>query len=722
MFSVALLATPALAAQEGQSLADQLPANTLFYFEIPDVSALRDGVETAALGRVWNDDATQAFVGGLVEMGMEQYMQGMGSAQEMGMPTQFMSWDSMKSIEFGIAMQASDTAEAPAMFMGAQIEFADGLAEMAFQLASGAMQAQMEVDIAEGENGATLRASLGPDAPHLTLSQTGNRLQVQMSMNMVMQDSLSSNRIFQRARAKILQPGMACFGYYSPMAALQMQKAYMNFGTAEGEFASMADAITAFTESAMGSAHAMSFGSGWDNGQSIGHSYIDFDGKPAGWAYGATAADRKLLKYIPADSTSFSIAGLASGSNSAEVFAGLDGIIGDPALKENIAVWEQAEPISHSWLAGANRPLLDAAMAGVGTRMFSYSTPTGSRSFLELTDPAAVQAALTPLMKTLAQLLDNVDELPFALRARRESPRNDPSVSVPIYYLRLKAEELPPQFQQVSMFLGTIEPAFAVSPQGWLIMSMSRTEVRGIVRSGLTASEENISANADAAAFLGRVPQEALQLSWSDPRPSVTQTMNLVQTLSGFAAMQMDASQMPVDLTKIPTAASINAHLRPSESYTWMQDGAMMSYSSGSFGFADALGLTGYAMPAAAMAAMYMPRSMDTTALEMQPAPAPHIAESDDPNLNTQIELARLQTGILVYEIIHDQSPASLVVLLEAGPEGEAYIDQPERGIKKDGWGNSFIYRVDGESFILYSTGPDGVDQGGAGDDVSVGG
>lgn len=727
MLLVATLATPALTAQEGERLADHLPANTLFYFEIPEISALRDGLQTAALGRVWQDDATQAFLGSMVAEGMAQFESAREGMQEAGIPM-FMSWDSMKSFEFGVATQATDNPESPAMFVATQINFAEGVAEPAFEMLKGVLQSEMQVDVSEGENGATMRMSLGPDAPMVTITRTGTRIQASMAMNMQVGTSLASNETFRRSRAQILQPGMACFGYYNPKAAIEMQKAYLNFGTAEGEFASMADTVSQFAESAMGNAHAMCFGSGWSNGQSIGRSFIDFNGKPAGWAYGSTAADRDLLDYVPADATSFSVAGLADESSFNEVFAGIDSIIQDPALKENIAVWAQAEPISHSWMVGENRPLLEAAMAGIGSRMFSYSSPAASRSFLELTDPAAVQAALTPAMKTVAQLLDSVDGLPVALRARRESPRSNPSVSVPIYYLRIKTEELPPQFQQVSLFLGGVEPAFAVSPDGWLVMSMSRPQVRGMIRSGLTANDQNIRSNTDVAAFLSRAPMDSRQIAWSDPRPAVAQTMNMVQMLSGFAGSQIDPSQLPVDLTKIPTAASINAHLRPSESYTWMEDGALMSHSSGSLGFADMLALAGYAVPAAGMMWMYMPQAASGPMLEMQAPPPPPEIHGDgsghhhDPMVKTQEDLARLQTGILVYEIIHEKSPASLAVLLEAGPEGEAYLDAPQRGVPTDGWNNMFIYRLEGDSFILYSTGPDGVDQGGKGDDVSVGG
>jgi type II secretion system protein G len=59
----------------------------------------------------------------------------------------------------------------------------------------------------------------------------------------------------------------------------------------------------------------------------------------------------------------------------------------------------------------------------------------------------------------------------------------------------------------------------------------------------------------------------------------------------------------------------------------------------------------------------------------------------------------------------------------------EALTDEHRRGsnllraLPKDSWGKPFVYRVsvesNGESFLLYSVGPNGVDDGGSGDDIS---
>jgi hypothetical protein len=93
----------------------------------------------------------------------------------------------------------------------------------------------------------------------------------------------------------------------------------------------------------------------------------------------------------------------------------------------------------------------------------------------------------------------------------------------------------------------------------------------------------------------------------------------------------------------------------------------------------------------------------------------------EDPILATQYELQRLQTGILLFEMMNDQAlPTNLDQLTGAGPEGQHYLDRPEEGLVSDGWGNVFVFKQSDGTFTLYSVGPDGIDNGGQGDDISL--
>lgn len=717
----------ALPAQQSDRLSDHLPADTLFYFEVPDVAQLRDGLQGAAIGRIWQDEGMQAFLGDAVAMAREQFAAGEASLAEQGMPVEFLSWEAIRSVEFGVSMEAPTTEEAmangPAMHIAMQVRFADGLAETAFELIASAAAPDAADQIVRSETGATLDVPTGPAGPKVTIQREGSRLLMTLvnAPDGLDAGTLGASAAFRNARAKVAGEGMACFGYYNPIAALEMQKGFLEIASSQGEMNSMTDALGAFAESALGNARAVAFASGWKKGDSVTTTYVDFGGQPAGWAYTSAPADRALVGYVPADATSFSIGGMGGSEGFRELLSSADAIMSDPTMKQNVAIWAESEPISHSWLVGENRPLLDAALAGIGDRFLSYSSPlSGSRTLIELDDPAAVQAAATPLVRAIAKAIDGVEEIPVALRAKRESVRAQPGLTVPVYYLRLRTEALPPEAGQVLMFLGQIEPSFAVSPDGWLVASMTRANVRSVVRSGLQPEARSIAENPEAAAFLERVPSNAVQLSWSDPRPGVEQMMTFVNLGIGMAGMNMDPEQLPVDLQKVPTAATINRHLRPSESYTWMDDDGMRSWSRGSFGMADLMAVAGYALPVGAMAALWV-RDMQTMPVpEGAAMPAPFEESSPDPMVRTRQELARVQTGILVYDSYHGGPPPSLESLLTERPDGQHYLDRVELGLRADGWGNPLAYRPTADGYILYSFGPNGLDEGGEGDDLTV--
>ena len=63
------------------------------------------------------------------------------------------------------------------------------------------------------------------------------------------------------------------------------------------------------------------------------------------------------------------------------------------------------------------------------------------------------------------------------------------------------------------------------------------------------------------------------------------------------------------------------------------------------------------------------------------------------------------------------------ITILDAGMAGQngydadGYLDGDT--VPTDAWGRPFVYANEGESFRLYSTGPNGIDEGGAGDDVN---
>ncbi len=720
-------------AQSESSLADLLPEDSLFYFEIHDIPGLRNGLEQGAMGRIFNDAKVQDFIGGMVGMGMQQWDQGLAMAAEQGMPVQFLDWDAYRSMSMGVAINAGETADQPSVFFGFEMNFADGYGAQAVGMLSGMLQAEGAATVTESEGKATILFNTPPEAPHIEMTLVGDQLRLIGNMNAQTGTSLSQSVRFIRGQKEVRTPGMVCSGFYNPQAALEMQKNFLVLGIneagpeAEMGVGSIAHAMISFAEEAVGNAEGINFAAGWENGSSVGTAFIDFGGKEAGWAYAADEIDRSLIQYIPHNADSFSLASFGGGEGFTRLMGAVDEMMEQEIMAQPLAIWAEAEPVSHSWIYGENRPLLDKAMQGFGTRAFTYNVPNvGMISAMELKDPAAVQAAATPLVKAVAKALDSIPDLPVAIRAKRESQRSNPGETIPIYYLRVRTDMLPPEMQQLSMFLGAIEPSLAVSPDGWLIFSMQRANVRSVIRSGMTAQDQNILENPEAKDFIDRIPAGTMSAAWSDPRPGVKQGMTMLQGFAGMGQMMLEGQDLPfdLDLTKIPSGDVINAHLGPSETLTWMDETGMRSYSKGSVGFADVLALAGYCVPVGAGAAAYFVAARPEPNFEDFEAPTALVAPSErptEPVAATHYELARLQTAILLFEMMNDKAlPGSLDDLTGTGPEGQYYLDCPEDGICKDGWGNAFVYNLVDGGFTLYSIGPDGVDNGGQGDDITL--
>ena len=105
--------------------------------------------------------------------------------------------------------------------------------------------------------------------------------------------------------------------------------------------------------------------------------------------------------------------------------------------------------------------------------------------------------------------------------------------------------------------------------------------------------------------------------------------------------------------------------------------------------------------------------------LETKPATKAAEPVADDSQARTTKALRSVKTALAVYKSQAGRFPASLDELLrgtDAFPDGFL----PEKRMPFDAWNRAFVYEptADGASYALRSSGPDGVDQRGAGDDI----
>lgn len=189
----------------------------------------------------------------------------------------------------------------------------------------------------------------------------------------------------------------------------------------------------------------------------------------------------------------------------------------------------------------------------------------------------------------------------------------------------------------------------------------------------------------------------------------------------GLIPMLAQGGDEPVDLALLPTSADLFAGFKPTRSWSRRiaREGApalVHARTESSFGPETPLMMASLMFLGA--------RSGDAAAepvqvLETKPADA--VPAADEAPARTLKALRTAKTALAVYKSQTNRYPASLDELIagtEAFPDGFL----PEKKVPVDGWGRAPVYKAsaDGSSYELRSTGPDGQDQSGGGDDVKA--
>ncbi len=288
-----------------------------------------------------------------------------------------------------------------------------------------------------------------------------------------------------------------------------------------------------------------------------------------------------------------------------------------------------------------------------------------------------------------------------------------PYRKVPTIVLGLEEETGAPQPDASPFGAGMIEPSritvavledrvvFASAP------TVARNEIKRLQDKG-TAEPHAI---ADAT---GR-PADAFEASTMDWTGFLSK---IYDGARGFAPMLAQNLDKPIDLDKLPTATQLFAAFRPTQSWARRVDGRIHSWSESSFGPETPIGLAGVGFLGAK--AVRAPRS--PSAPELPEPTETSDAPTDDAKLQATLgALREVRTSIAVYRSQFGGAPATLDDLLKKTnefPDGFLASGQ----VPADAWGRALVYRAGdkGSAYTLRSTGPDGIDQDGAGDDVRL--
>ena len=580
------------------SLAEQLPADTLLYFEVPDISSLREGISSSSLGKIYGDPEMQTFLAESLGMLDESWGQIRGMSGGMGIPEGLTYWDALESIEGGLAFRADPAmdnpfAGQPQVYGMLRIGLKEGLGDTVFQLLTNALESE-GMELVGSENGEILVMNMGEASAEIY--QDGDALVATFLMGAKGEGTLSTTQKFVDARSNTFTDGSVVFGYLQWNTAAESMLKGLSF-----EAPQFHGPATRLYERAMKPLESISFSSGWTEEGTFTNFRVGMSGDGDG-LYATGNIDPDLLKYVPSDASSFNVrAGApqmaAFMMETMDDFASVE--MGGAPLRDALAM---EAPEVHSWLFGEKRPELDAAIAGMGTRSFGYGTSAGmqseSISFSELTDGPAVSNMLTQLMPRFREMLDD-NEAPVRLEMKRVALRvkqDDGSiknVKGPAYYMVDFAfmDEMP---AQLSAITGSFQPTFGVTEDGWLVFSMSKQPVRRVLMNGIEVPSENINANPDVEGFLAGLNGNVNSIAWSDPRPAVDaaagMAIGMMPMLLGMAGGEMD---LPFEAEKLPSAELFSRYLRPSHTVSWMNEGESVFRSVGSFGLADMFTVVG---------------------------------------------------------------------------------------------------------------------------------
>lgn len=167
--------------------------------------------------------------------------------------------------------------------------------------------------------------------------------------------------------------------------------------------------------------------------------------------------------------------------------------------------------------------------------------------------------------------------------------------------------------------------------------------------------------------------------------------------------MGLGGGELPFDVQDLPDPALIEPYFEPSVSWTSKEPSGTWTRKTSSFGPETWLGSVG-----AVLAGSFVAQAKTARALES--------AEES----YARAELAALDTAVLAYQLDHGgEWPASLDELVTPGESGEGYLRSEDALL--DPWDQRYRWQLpedpDGAA-RFWSIGPDGVDDGGGGDDI----
>ena len=254
-----------------------------------------------------------------------------------------------------------------------------------------------------------------------------------------------------------------------------------------------------------------------------------------------------------------------------------------------------------------------------------------------------------------------------------------------------------------AMMVPGMQPGFAVDGNA-LLMSMESLELvkqtlAGGAGTGRLGDHAGFTKFSEGLASRG----EILALTYTDTRKMFE---SMYGQMAGAAQMFGGGmGDLPVDLALLPTQGAISKHLGDSFSGSYRNaDGTLIfSRSQSQFEMGDF-------MPLLVMGAglFFLGQSG-----ELESA----MASTVDPRERVLADLGKIKAGLTVCKFMEKAYPETLDAIVQPRDDfPNGYMGSLE--LPLDPWGHGYLYVLEDGKPKLWSAGPDGVDQLGAGDDI----
>jgi len=402
---------------------------------------------------------------------------------------------------------------------------------------------------------------------------------------------------------------------------------------------------------------------------------------------GGNAVDLGRLDNIPADCLSASVASI--GTQAVDIYDFGWKLFRDNAPEEAKMAEEQMAAmlggvdLRNDLLANITGTMTSFAKSGQGL----MGAPDNIYS-VGLKDSAAFVSALSSLLDTVSAQVG----MPLSLK---ESVHD----GAPYYEIDLSATPAGMMAQ----------PAFAIR-DGELVLGTNSRGLKGYLTDGL-GDAEALSSNERFMKFVNGMAAkgDVEQFGFADLAETFGTSYG---SMKGMAMMFPMGDEIPLDMGKLPPTDSIAQYLEQSYSGLYSaQGGLKVNRSVSQFQVTDFVPL------ALAAGAIY--------AGTQDPRLAPASVEPTvNPADQAQTDLRELKASITVYKISSSSYPESLAdLIVPLGtdfPQG-AY---PHGELPTDPWGNGYSFAMEMHPKKkrlmpkLWSFGPNGVDEAGAGDDI----